>query len=144
MTRLALDMLFVLTVSPKAQLALCEEIQLPSGEHQKGMRYMISTVSPFNFDKTWANGRHYHGTMFTLCLACRTGILFFAFFRQARASARRTRSARHARWEGREIINKSNSMNNGWCTGVIFFAPLPVARVSHFALALARLKNAKK
>lgn len=37
-TRLALEMLFVLTVVPKAQLALCEEIQLPSGEQQKGMR----------------------------------------------------------------------------------------------------------
>ena len=38
-TRMALEVLFVLTVGPKAQLALCEEIQLPSGEHQKGMRY---------------------------------------------------------------------------------------------------------
>lgn len=38
-TRLALEMLFVLTVVPKAQLALCEEVQLPSGEQQKGMRY---------------------------------------------------------------------------------------------------------
>ena len=38
-TRLALEMLFVLTVVPKAQLALCEEVQLPSGELQKGMRY---------------------------------------------------------------------------------------------------------
>ena len=38
-TRLALEMLFVLTVGPKAQMALCEEVQLPSGEKQKGMRY---------------------------------------------------------------------------------------------------------
>ena len=38
-TRLALEMLFVLTVGPKAQMALCEEVQLPSGEQQKGMRY---------------------------------------------------------------------------------------------------------
>jgi len=40
-TRLALEMLFVLTVVPKAQLALCEEIQLPSGEQQKGMRLLL-------------------------------------------------------------------------------------------------------
>lgn len=40
-TRLALEMLFVLTVVPKAQLALCEEVQLPSGEQQKGMRYSL-------------------------------------------------------------------------------------------------------
>ena len=39
--RLALEMLFVLTVVPKAQLALCEEVQLPSGEQQKGMRYSL-------------------------------------------------------------------------------------------------------
>ena len=38
-TRLALEMLFVLTVGPKAQMALCEEVQLPSGGQQKGMRY---------------------------------------------------------------------------------------------------------
>ena len=38
-TRLALEMLFVLKVGPKAQMALCEEVQLPSGEQQKGMRY---------------------------------------------------------------------------------------------------------
>ena len=38
-TRLALEMLFVLTVGPKAQMALCAEVQLPSGEQQKGMRY---------------------------------------------------------------------------------------------------------
>ena len=37
-TRLALEMLFVLTVGPKAQLALCEEVPLPNGEQQKGMR----------------------------------------------------------------------------------------------------------
>ena len=37
-TRLALEVLFVLSVGPKAQLALCEEIQLPSGEQQTGMR----------------------------------------------------------------------------------------------------------
>ena len=37
-TRPALEMLFVLTVGPKAQMALCEEVQLPSGEQQKGMR----------------------------------------------------------------------------------------------------------
>ena len=41
-TRLALEMLFVLTVVPKAQLALCEEVQLPSGEQQKGMRYILN------------------------------------------------------------------------------------------------------
>jgi len=40
-TRLALEMLFVLTVSPKAQLALCEEVQLPTGEQQKGMRLLL-------------------------------------------------------------------------------------------------------
>ena len=32
----------MLTVGPKAQLALCEEVQLPSGEQQKGMRYDLS------------------------------------------------------------------------------------------------------
>ena len=37
-TRLALEVLLVLSVSPKAQLALCEEIQLSSGEQQMGMR----------------------------------------------------------------------------------------------------------
>ena len=42
-TRLALEMLFVLTVSPKAQLALCEEVQLPTGEQQKGMRYTYNS-----------------------------------------------------------------------------------------------------
>lgn len=44
-TRLALEMLFVLTVGHKAQVALCEEIQLPSGEQQRGMRY--SRAIPF-------------------------------------------------------------------------------------------------
>ena len=37
-TRLALEVLLVLSVSPKAQLALCEEIQLSSGKQQMGMR----------------------------------------------------------------------------------------------------------
>lgn len=40
-TRMALEVLFVLTVGPKALLALCEEIQLPSGEQQKGMRLLL-------------------------------------------------------------------------------------------------------
>ena len=39
------------------------------------------------------------------CVACRKGVIFFAFFRRARASARRARSARHARREGREKYN---------------------------------------
>ena len=39
MTRLALEMLFVFIVGPKAQIALCEEVQPPSGEQQKGMKY---------------------------------------------------------------------------------------------------------
>ena len=38
-TRRTLKMLFVLTVGPKAHMALCEEVKLPSGERQKGMRY---------------------------------------------------------------------------------------------------------
>ena len=37
-TRLALEVLFVLSVDPNAQLAFCEEIQLPSGESQTGVR----------------------------------------------------------------------------------------------------------
>ena len=40
-TRLALEVLFVLSVGPKAQLALCEEIQLPSGQQQTGVRCEI-------------------------------------------------------------------------------------------------------
>ncbi|XP_067026012.1 DDB1- and CUL4-associated factor 1-like isoform X1 [Acropora muricata] len=40
-TRLALEVLFVLSVGPKAQHALCEEIQLPSGEPQTGMRLLL-------------------------------------------------------------------------------------------------------
>ena len=42
-TRLALDVLFVLSVGLKAQLALCEEIQLPSGEpFETGVRCDIN------------------------------------------------------------------------------------------------------
>ena len=37
-TRLALEVLLVLSFDPKAQLALCEEIELPLGEQQTGMR----------------------------------------------------------------------------------------------------------
>ena len=37
-TGLALEVLFVLSLDPKAQLALCEEIQLLSGERQTGVR----------------------------------------------------------------------------------------------------------
>ena len=40
-TRLVLEVLFVLSVGPKAQLALCEEIELPSGEQQTGVRCEI-------------------------------------------------------------------------------------------------------
>jgi HIV-1 Vpr-binding protein len=40
-TRLALETLFVLTVFPKAKLALCEQITLPSGESESGMRSVI-------------------------------------------------------------------------------------------------------
>lgn len=40
-TRLVLEMLFVLTVGPRAQMALCEEVQLPSREQQKGMRLLL-------------------------------------------------------------------------------------------------------
>ena len=43
-TRLVLEMLVVLTVVPKAQLALCEEVQLPTGEQQKGMRYSLKFI----------------------------------------------------------------------------------------------------
>ena len=55
---------------------------------------------------------------------------FFAFFRQARASARRARSARHARREGR----------------VIFFAPLSsrVSRTSRSPCACPRSPEKRK
>ncbi|XP_074608975.1 DDB1- and CUL4-associated factor 1-like isoform X5 [Acropora palmata] len=40
-TRLALEVLLVVSVSPKAQLALCEEIQLLSGKQQIGMSLLL-------------------------------------------------------------------------------------------------------
>ncbi|XP_032243093.2 DDB1- and CUL4-associated factor 1 [Nematostella vectensis] len=40
-TRLALEILAVLTVSPIAMEALCDQIQLPSGESQTGMRLLL-------------------------------------------------------------------------------------------------------
>ncbi|XP_015776035.1 PREDICTED: protein VPRBP-like isoform X3 [Acropora digitifera] len=40
-TGLALEVLFVLSVDPKAQLALCEEVQLPSGERQTGVSLLL-------------------------------------------------------------------------------------------------------
>ena len=43
-TRLALEMLFVLTVGPKAQMALCEEVQLPSGEQHKRMGMIYGKI----------------------------------------------------------------------------------------------------
>ncbi|XP_044182519.1 DDB1- and CUL4-associated factor 1-like isoform X2 [Acropora millepora] len=40
-TRLALEVLFVLSVGPKAQLGLCKKIQLPSGEQQTGVSLLL-------------------------------------------------------------------------------------------------------
>lgn len=37
-TRLALETLYVLTVFPKAKLAMCEQITVPSGESESGLR----------------------------------------------------------------------------------------------------------
>ena len=45
------------------------------------------------------------GGLASVCLlACRTGVIFLLFFRRAEASTRRTRSASHARREGREKL----------------------------------------
>ena len=71
-----------------------------------------------------------------LCTSLQNRRYFFAFFRRARVSARRARSTRHARREGRE---KNNAL--------FFSCPSRLVCLvlrARLALALARLKNAKK
>ena len=57
-------------------------------------------------------------------IACRTGVIFLRFFRRGRTSARRARSARHARQEGRK--------KNNTCTPTIVHAiPPPETPSNH-------------
>ena len=67
-------------------------------------------------------------------VACWTGVIFLSFFRGAKASAKRARSARHARRRMARDALFFRTLRRRACLELF----------ARFALAFARLKNSKK
>ena len=92
-----------------SQLALRDSLPARAPPHRQEGNNVFKTFCRITLSwfKDYRTSQHRWSVAFFL--ACITGVIFFAYFNQVKASARRVRSARHARRERRKTINFPSS-----------------------------------
>ena len=105
-----------------SQLALRDSLPARAPPHrQEGKNvFKTSCTITLSWFKDYRTSQHLWSVAFFL--ACITGVIFFAYFNQVKASARRARSARHAWRERRKTINFPSSYVN-WHFSLASYMP---------------------
>ena len=92
-----------------SQLALRDSLPARAPPHRQEGNNVFKTFCRITLSwfKDYRTSQHRWSVAFFL--ACITGVIFFAYFNQVKASARRVRSARHTRRERHKTVNFPSS-----------------------------------